>query len=60
MFLIIGILFLIFGAGMLLKPRLFYDLTEGWKNNATGEPSAFYIFSTRFGGAVVVLSLIHI
>ena len=55
MFLISGILFLIFVAGMLLKPRLFYDLTEGWKNNAASDPSALYLFSTCFGGAVVII-----
>lgn len=55
MFLIFGILFLLFGIVMLLMPHLFYDLVEGWKNNAAGEPSALYIFSTRFGGAVITI-----
>ena len=58
MYLIIGIIFLVFGIVLLLKPRLFYDITESWKSNVTGDPSDLYIFSTRFGG--VVLSLIHI
>lgn len=55
MYLIIGILFLILGVVLFLKPRLFYDITESWKNNATGDPSDLYIISTRFGGVVVAI-----
>ena len=55
MYLIIGIIFLVFGIVLFLKPRLFYDLTESWKNNVTGEPSDLYIFSIRFRGVVVAI-----
>ena len=48
MYLIIGIIFLVFGIVLLLKPRLFYDITESWKSNVTGDPSDLYIFSTAF------------
>ena len=46
MYLIIGIIFLVFGIVLLLKPRLFYDITESWKSNVTGDSSDLYIFST--------------
>lgn len=55
MYLLIGILFVIFGAVLLFNPRVFYELTESWKNNAAGDPSDLYIFSTRFGGAVLII-----
>ena len=55
MYLIVGINFLVFGIVLLLKPRLFYDITESWKSNVTGDPSDLYIFSTRFGGVVVAI-----
>ena len=53
-FLIIGILFLLVGAVLILKPKLLYDLTESWKNNASDDPSRLYLMSTRFGGVIIL------
>lgn len=61
MYLIIGIVLLICGGTMILNPRLFYNLTEGWKNDRTGEPSDLYCFSTRLGGVIIaVVGLVSI
>lgn len=53
-FLIMGILFILVGALLLLKPKLLFDLTESWKNNASSDPSKLYLLSTRFGGVVIL------
>ena len=38
-FLIIGILLVLIGAVLILKPKILYDLTESWENNVSGDPS---------------------
>ena len=53
MYVVLAILLAGVGLLMLLAPRLFLALTEGWKSN--GEPSDAYLRSTRFGGAVFLL-----
>ena len=53
MFLIAGIVFIICGIIMLLKPQWVYMLTELWKSSVTGEPSRLYLLSTRIGGGFV-------
>lgn len=50
MYLLLGVIFLVCGGIMLIKPRVFYEITESWKNNAEGEPSGLYLLSTRVGG----------
>ena len=50
-YLVCGILFILCGAALLLKPKLLFDLTESWKSYRSNEPSKLYLFSTRFGGA---------
>lgn len=40
---------------MLAKPEFFFTWTESWKSNTAGEPSDFYLFSTRLGGALCLL-----
>lgn len=47
---------ILIGAGllMLISPGTFYDLTEGWKQNSSTGPSRSYIFSTRFGGIMML------
>ena len=55
-FLVYGIVFLLCGAALLLKPKLLFDLTE--KSYRSDEPSQLYLFSTRFGG--VILSVIGV
>lgn len=55
MYLILGIILAIIGIIMLANPKLFYDITQGWKNNSSTEPSELFIFSTRFGGIMFLL-----
>ncbi|MCH4886224.1 hypothetical protein EZV73_01525 [Acidaminobacter sp. JC074] len=52
---LLTILFLIvFGSVMLVKPDIFYMITESWKSSTEGEPSDFYIAHTRFGGVIFI------
>lgn len=53
MFLIAGIVFIICGIIMLLKPQWVYMLTELWRSSVAGEPSRLYLLSTRIGGGCV-------
>ena len=56
MYLLFGIIFIIAGLVMLIKPDLFYEITEGWKNSSVNTyPSDLYVKSTRFGGGIVVI-----
>ena len=50
MYIALGIVVAIIGLVMLLKPQAVYTLTESWKSNTPGEPSDFYLLSTRIGG----------
>ena len=50
-----GLLLVGLGQLMVWKPRLFYELTERWKNRDAGAPSRLYLFSTRFGGVLSIL-----
>lgn len=55
MYLILGILMAALGLFMLLRPSDFFDLTQSWKSNTSGEPSKLFLFSTRFGGCMFIL-----
>ncbi len=55
MYLLVGVLFLAVGALMLIKPHVIFTIAENWKSNDSVEPSNLYIFSTRFGGAILLL-----
>lgn len=55
MHILLAIAISIFGAAMLIKPEIIYKITESWKSNTTGEPSDFYILSTRIGGGFFIL-----
>jgi len=55
MLLLGGILLLLVGLIMLIKPDLFFHLTEAWKTYSSADPSKLYIFSTRFGGIIFTL-----
>ena len=55
MYIVLGIVLAIVGIIMLVNPKLFYDITEGWKNNSSAEPSELFIFSTRFGGVMFLV-----
>lgn len=55
MYIFLSIILVIMGAIMILKPRLFFDITESWKNYASSDPSDLYLFSTRLGGVLCLL-----
>lgn len=55
MSLIWGIILVLLGLVMVIAPGVFYDITEGWKNNGQGEPSKLFVISTRIGGSVCCL-----
>lgn len=47
-----GILFIVLGIFIFLKPDLIWKITEQWKSYSADEPSELYIKSTKFGGAL--------
>lgn len=51
-----GIILIIIGISMMIKPSLLWLITESWKSNDATEPSSLYIWSTRFGGVMVTLA----
>ena len=55
MYILIALLFAAIGLAMLLFPEKIYHLTESWKSDVQGEPSRLFLFSTRFGGVMVIL-----
>ena len=50
-----GILFIVTGALLFLKPELLWRLTEKWKSYRADEPSDLYRISTKFGGILYFL-----
>lgn len=56
MYILLSIMLIIVGAVMFLKPKLFFDLIESWKNSGSSDPSDFYCISTRFGGVLCLLT----
>lgn len=52
MYVILAIVIIVVGMIMIFNPRLFFDMTEGWKSRGGSEPSDWYIFLTRGGGIV--------
>lgn len=55
MYLVLGIICILVGAIILIWPRVPYNITESWRSSVSGEPSLFYIVSTRIVGALVVI-----
>lgn len=53
---IAGVILIIVGMTMIVKPAMVWLVTESWKTNDGSEPSDFYIWSTRFGGIMVTLA----
>ncbi|MBR1743600.1 MAG: hypothetical protein IJ733_17375 [Lachnospiraceae bacterium] len=49
---IAGIILLIIGILMIFDPGFYYEVTEGWKSSSMGEPSTFFVVSTRIGGVI--------
>ena len=56
MYILLSLLLVGLGIIMLLKPRLFFDITESWKSHTSSEPSKMYLFSTRLGGVMCLLA----
>ena len=55
MILLFSIFILTVGFLMLLKPDIWWEITESWKSYDATEPSDFYIKGTRFGGGTFTL-----
>ena len=51
-----GILITALGIFIFWRPDLVWKLTEEWKSFYADEPSDLYLKSTRFGGALLVLT----
>lgn len=45
-----GILFIVLGIFLFMKPDLMWKLTEQWKSYSADEPSSLYLLSTKIGG----------
>lgn len=54
MYIIIGLLAIVFGIIFVIRPETSYELEEWWKSNG-GEPSETYLKITRIGGAASVI-----
>jgi hypothetical protein len=54
MYLIMGILMIAAGIFSIAEPEMIYELFESWKSYAIGEPSKFYIITTRIGGVISI------
>lgn len=51
-----GIFMIAIALVMLIKPNVFYEITEGWKNKgSSADLSNVYIYSTRFGGIMMMI-----
>lgn len=55
MYQLLGVIFIILGCFMIFWPKVFYNITQGWKNSSDTEPSHSFIFSTRFGGIMFII-----
>ncbi|WP_409340740.1 DUF6199 family natural product biosynthesis protein [Paenibacillus sp. MBLB4367] len=53
---ILYMLLVLIGLLMLIKPNVFWKLTESWKSNDAMEPSFLYVMSTRLGGGMCALA----
>lgn len=45
-----GILFVVYGVFLFLRPDLLWRLTEQWKSYRADEPSELYVRAVRIGG----------
>lgn len=52
MMLLLSVFILLIGFLMLVKPDIWWEITESWKSYDAAEPSDFYIKATRFGGCI--------
>ena len=56
MYYILSIILIAVGITMLIRPKIFFELTESWKSSISSGPSKLYLFSTRFGGVMCILA----
>ncbi|MEI7026193.1 DUF6199 family natural product biosynthesis protein [Paenibacillus sp. y28] len=52
----LGILLIIIGLFMLIRPQTMWVITESWKSSDATEPSGLYKLSTRIGGGLFTLA----
>ncbi len=50
-----GIVCIVLGAFIFLKPDLLWSFTEKWKSYHADTPSALYLKSTKLGGVLFIL-----
>ncbi|HHU18830.1 MAG TPA: hypothetical protein GXZ58_01005 [Bacilli bacterium] len=53
---LLGIILMIIGVVIIVKPSVIWFIQENWKSNDNTEPSSLYIWSTRFGGIMMTLA----
>jgi uncharacterized membrane protein YidH (DUF202 family) len=53
---LIGILFVVFGVVIFIKPIWLWQLTEKWKTYSADEPSDYYIIITKISSVLCVLA----
>ncbi|MHC0038770.1 DUF6199 family natural product biosynthesis protein [Pseudoneobacillus sp. C159] len=53
---LLGVILIIIGVSMIIKPSFIWRITESWKSNDGTEPSDLYVLSTRFGGIIMTLA----
>lgn len=52
----LGIIIVIIGITMIVKPTLIWLITESWKTYDGTEPSDIYVKSTRISGVLMTLA----
>lgn len=55
MYILIGIIFIIVGLVMLIKPQIVFHIVESWKYSSDTDPSDSYIVNTRIGGVAFLI-----
>ncbi len=50
-----GVVFVVLGVFLFVRPDLVWKLTEQWKSYRADEPSDLYVKSTKFGGVAFAL-----
>ena len=50
-----GVVFVVLGVFLFVRPDLVWKLTEQWKSYRADEPSELYVISTKVGGVAFAL-----
>ncbi|WHX98112.1 DUF6199 family natural product biosynthesis protein [Neobacillus sp. DY30] len=53
---ILGIVFIIIGVFFIIDPTFIGLISERWKSNDGTEPSDMYLWTTRFGGMILIVA----